>query len=306
MKRIATLIGMLVFSLLGKAQQELQISQYMFNGLFLNPAYAGTHPYWSATALHRTQWVSFPGAPRTNLIAADGQLGDKGFGIGFVAVNDNIGLYQFNDISAAISYKFRVSTNSQLSLGLRAGVRNSAFNVNGLENIPDPGDPLYANAGQSIWTPKFDFGAYWYSDRGYLGLSIPNVLAIDSRTADNQDAGLKRHFFFNGGYVWDVNQSGSVKFKPSFLVKYAAGAPVSADLNAHFLFNDRLWLGVSYRHNSAVVAMIEFQMFDKLRIGYAFDATTTAIRTYQNGSHEIMLAYDFVSKQVKTIHPRYF
>lgn len=305
MKRIATVISMLIFSFFANAQQELQISQYMFNGLFLNPAYAGTHPYWSGTALHRSQWIGFSGRPQSNLVAIDGPIKGKNMGLGFMIVNDNIGLTRVNDLSAAYSYRIKVTDKSQLAFGLRAGIRNTMFNVADLENIVDAGDPLY-NANESLWIPKFDFGVYWYSDRGYLGLSSPNIVAIDSRKADNSDAGIRRHFFLNGGYVWDLNASGSVKFKPSFLVKYEPTAPVSADINAHFLFNDRFWLGASYRHNAAVVFMAEYQITEKLRAGLAYDATTSMIRQYQNGSIEVMLGYDFTQKMVKIKHPRYF
>ena len=306
MKRIATLISMLVFSAMSYAQQELQVSQYMFNGMFLNPAYAGTHPYWSASLLHRSQWLNFPGAPQTNMLSVDGPIRGKNMGLGFMVINDNIGLNRFNDISAAYSY--RIATDSKggnLSFGLRAGVRNSMFNASQLQNIPDAGDPLY-NGNQSTWTPKFDFGVYYYGERYYLGLSVPNVLAIDSRTVDNKEAGLKRHYFLNGGYVWDLGKGGNVKFKPSFLVKFEPAAPVTFDINAHFLFFDRLWAGASYRYNNAIVGMLQFQITSKLRVGYAYDYTTTAIRTYQGGSHEIMIGYDFTKTQVKIIHPRYF
>jgi type IX secretion system PorP/SprF family membrane protein len=305
MKRIATVIGILVCSCIAQAQQELQISQYMFNGLYLNPAYAGTHPFWGGTAIHRQQWLGFGGNPVSTAVAFDGPIKDKNMGLGFMVINDNIGLTSNNDISAAYSYRIKVNENSQLSFGLRAGIRNIMFNATKLENIPDAGDPLY-NANQSIWVPKFDFGAYWYSERGYLGLSVPNLLAIDSRTSDNSDAGLRRHVFLNGGYVWDIVADGSVKFKPSVLVKYEPNSPVSFDLNAHFLFNDKFWLGASYRYNSAVVLMAEYQITEQFRAGFAFDATTSDIRQYQNGTIEFMLGYDFTQKLVKIKHPRYF
>jgi type IX secretion system PorP/SprF family membrane protein len=303
MKRIATVISMLAFSLMSSAQQELQISQYMFNGLFLNPAYAGTHPYWSGTILHRSQWLNFPGAPKTNLLAVDGQLKDKRMGLGFMVTNDNIGLNKINEISGSYSYRIKLGQkDGQLAFGLRAGVRNQVFNASDATPT-DAGDPLY-NGNQSIWTPKFDFGLYYYQERAYLGLSMPNVVAIDSRKKDNSDAGLRRHYYLNGGYVWKL--SNMVDFKPSFLVKYEASAPVSVDLNAHFLFNQRFWLGVSYRHNAAFVGMLEFAVTPNLRAGYAYDYTTTAIRTFQGGSHEIMLSYDFIQKLVKIKNPRYF
>jgi type IX secretion system PorP/SprF family membrane protein len=303
MKRIATVISMLAFSLLGSAQQELQISQYMFNGLFLNPAYAGTHPYWSGTILHRSQWLNFPGAPKTNLLAVDGQLKDKRMGLGFMVTNDNIGLNKINDISGSYSYRIKLGKkDGQLAFGLRAGIRNQVFNANDALYV-DQGDPLY-NGNQSIWTPKFDFGLYYFQERAYLGLTVPNVVTIDSRKKDNSDAGLRRHYYLNGGYVWKL--SNMVDFKPSFLVKLEPTAPVSMDLNAHFLFNQRFWLGVSYRHNAAFVGMLEYSITPNLRAGYAYDYTTTAIRTFQGGSHEIMLSYDFIQKLVKIKNPRYF
>ena len=304
MKRIITIIGLLTFAVSGYAQQEIQISQYMFNGMFLNPAYAGTHDYWSGSLLYRNQWVSFPGAPKTGLLSIDGPIKDKNMGLGFMATTEKIGLTQVTDVSAAYSYRIKVgSKGGQLSFGLRAGVRNQTFNISDLQNITDPGDPLY-NANQSVWTPKFDFGVYYYTTRGYLGLSVPSVVTIDSRKVDNTVAGLRRHFFLNGGYVFKL--SNTVDFKPSFLVKYEPSAPISADINAHFLFNERLWLGASYRHNAAVVGMVEFQVSPKLRIGYAFDYTTSGIRTYQSGSHEIMLGYDFIQQLTKIKNPRYF
>jgi len=303
MKRIATVISMLAFSLMSSAQQELQISQYMFNGLFLNPAYAGTHPYWSGTILHRSQWLNFPGAPKTNLLAVDGQLKDKRMGLGFMVTNDNIGLNKINEISGAYSYRIKLGQkDGQLAFGLRAGIRNQVFNASDATPT-EAGDPLY-NSNQSTWTPKFDFGLYYYQERAYLGLSIPNVVAFDARKKDNSDAGLRRHYYLNGGYV--LKLSNTVDFKPSFLVKYEPSAPVSMDLNAHFLFNQRFWLGVSYRHKAAFVGMIEFAVTPNLRAGYAYDYTTTAIRTFQGGSHEIMLSYDFVQKLVKIKNPRYF
>lgn len=305
MKRIATIASMLVLSLAGYSQQELQVSQYMFNGLFLNPAYAGSHPYWGVTALHRTQWHRFPGAPASNMIAADGPISNENMGLGFQFINDAIGLTATNEFAANYSYSIRLNdAGHRLAFGLRAGIRNETFNIGGLENV-DMTDPLY-QANQSYWIPRFNFGIYYYSERGYLGLSSHNLVSIDERRNLDPDAGLRRHYFFNGGYVWDLNQTGSVKFKPSFLVKYEPSAPVQADINAHFLFVDKLWVGVSYRTNAAVVGMIEYQFTPAFRAGFAYDYTTTAIRQFQSGSYELMLGYDFIKSEVKVKHPRYF
>lgn len=305
MKRIATMIGILMLAAVGKAQQELQVSQYMFNGLFLNPAYAGSHDYWGATALHRSQWVSFPGAPRSNMLAVDGPIKGKNMGLGFQFINDATGLLATNEIAANYSYYIKLNDKDhRLAFGVRAGIRNETFNANGLENV-DLSDPLY-QGNQSFWIPRVNIGAYYYTPKAYIGLSSHNMLSVDERRNLNSDAGLRRHYFLNAGYVFNVTKSGFVKFKPSFLVKYQAAAPIQADINAHFLFNDRFWLGVSWRTNSAFVMMAEFQITQQLRVGYAFDATTNAIRTYQSGSHEIMVGFDFTQKLVKIKHPRYF
>jgi type IX secretion system PorP/SprF family membrane protein len=305
MKKIATVLGMLALTFSAYSQQELQVSQYMFNGLFLNPAYAGSHDYWGATALHRSQWLNFPGAPRSNMLAVDGPIKGKNMGLGFQFINDALGLIATNELAANYSYSIKLNEqNHRLAFGIRAGLRNETFNAGGLENV-DLTDPLY-QGNQSLWIPRFNFGVYYYSERGYLGLSSHNLLFMDERSDIVSDAGLKRHFFLNGGYVWDLTKSGSVKFKPSFLVKYQPASPVQADVNAHFLFNDKLWVGVSYRTNAAVVGMIEYQFTDRIRAGYAYDYTTTAMRQFQGGSHEIMLGYDFIAKVSKFKHPRYF
>ncbi|MBX7201709.1 MAG: type IX secretion system membrane protein PorP/SprF [Bacteroidia bacterium] len=305
MKKIATVLSILAFSLSTFAQQELQVSQYMFNGLFLNPAYAGSHDYWGATALHRSQWVGFPGAPRSNMLAVDGPIKDKNMGLGFQFINDGIGLMATNELAANYSYYIKVNEKGhRLAFGIRAGIRNETFNASGLENV-DMTDPLY-QGNQSWWIPRFNFGMYYYTERGYLGISSHNLLFADARHKLDSDAGLKRHFFINGGYVWDLNSSGSVKFKPSFLVKYQPAAPIQADINAHFLFDDKFWVGVSYRTNAAIVGMIEYQFTPRIRAGYAYDYTTTAMRQFQGGSHEIMLGYDFIAKISKFKHPRYF
>jgi len=306
MKKIATILSMLTLSFATYAQQELQVSQYMFNGLFLNPAYAGSHDYWGATALHRSQWVGFPGAPRSNMLAVDGPIKDKNMGLGFQFINDALGLWATNELAANYSYRIKLGENNQwLSFGIRAGLRNETFNASGLENV-DMNDPLYNMGNQSYWIPRFNFGVYYYSERAYLGVSSHNLVSIDERRKLDSDAGLKQHYFLNGGYVWDLNSSGSVKFKPSFLVKYQPSAPIQADINAHFLFNDKLWVGVSYRTNAAVVGMVEYQFTPRIRAGYAYDYTTTAMRQFQGGSHEIMLGYDFIAKISKFKHPRYF
>jgi type IX secretion system PorP/SprF family membrane protein len=297
MKKVVLAIGVMICSLGLHAQQEVMVSQYMFNGLFLNPAYAGSHDFANVSALHRSQWVNFDGAPRSNLFAIDAPIANQSMGLGLLVINDRIGLLGNTDIMANYSYHVKLGPG-KLSFGLRAGISNETFNRDGLVNV-DVNDPLYQN-NESFWVPKFGFGSYYYTDRFYAGISIPTLYAASGANMRE----YTQHFFFNTGYVFDL--SSNVKFKPSTLIKYEPSAPLQADINANFLFMDRFWLGASYRTGDAIIGIVEFQITQNLRIGYAYDATTTPIRNYSGGSHEIMLGYDFGSKITKVRNPRLF
>jgi type IX secretion system PorP/SprF family membrane protein len=298
MKKVVLAIGVMICSLGAKAQQEVMVSQYMFNGLFLNPAYAGSHDFANATVLHRNQWVNFDGAPKSNLLAFDAPIANNTMGLGLLVINDNIGLMPSTDILANYSYHIKTSSKGKLSLGLRAGISNETFNRDGLLNV-DINDPLY-QGNQSFWVPKFGFGAYYYTDKFFAGLSIPTLAAFGG---DNLRE-YTRHYFLNAGYVFNI--SNNIMFKPSTLIKYEASAPLQADINANFLFMNRVWLGASYRTGDAVVGILELQITPNFRLGYAYDATTTPIRNYSGGSHEIMLAYDFGRTITKVRNPRLF
>jgi len=297
MKKVVLAIGVMICSLGANAQQEVMVSQYMFNGLFLNPAYAGSHDFTSVSALHRNQWVNFEGAPKSNLFAIDAPIANQSMGLGLQIINDRIGLMGNTDILANYAYHLKLGPG-KLSFGLRAGISNETFNASGVKNV-DLSDPLY-QANVSAWIPKFGFGTYYYTDRFYAGFSIPTLYAL---RADNLRE-YTRHYFLNAGYVFDLGTN--VKFKPSTLLKFEPSAPLQADINANFLFMDKFWIGASYRTGDAFIGIIEFQITKEFRIGYAYDATTSPIRNYSGGSHEIMLGYDFLSKIVKVRNPRLF
>jgi len=308
MRKFILVLSLFIGSYALKAQQELQVSQYMFNGLFLNPAYAGSHPYTSASILHRRQWVSFPGAPVTYLASIDGPIKGKNMGLGFHASTDQIGLLNVTDAMVSYAYHIKTSEKGKLSLGIRAGVQNYRTDFGRLENIQDPNDPIYQN-NISLWIPKVGFGAYYYTDRFYAGLSLPTLWAYDRRNNASIDlergSYLTRHYFINAGYVFDINRN--VKFKPSALLKIERSAPIQADINANFLFNDRFWIGVGYRTNAEVMFMVEYWISPNFRAGYAFDYSTNRIRGFSGGSHEIMIGFDFLSKlQNRIKNPRYF
>lgn len=307
MKKSIIIIFVVLLNITAKAQQDPMISQYMFNGLFLNPAYAGSHKYVTSSLLHRTQWVNFSGAPKTLLLAVDGMLPSKAenMGLGLIVIHDQIGATQQTDIYANYSYMIKIK-KGKLSFGLKAGVSNYVFKSDNV-TVWDANDQVFA-AKKTAWLPKFGFGAYYFCNKWYAGISIPTLVAYDSNhdfSFDvNKSSFINRHYYLYGGYVFKLNEK--FKLKPSTLIKYLPAAPVEADINLNLLYMDKFWIGASYRSMDAVVFMIEYQTNARFRVGYAFDLTTTKIRNYSAGTHEIMIGFDFGKNVIKEKTPRYF
>jgi type IX secretion system PorP/SprF family membrane protein len=287
------------------SQQDLIVSQYMFNGLFLNPAYAGSHKYISSSLLHRTQWVNFSGAPRTALFAIDGELPAKNMGLGLILANDRIGATEQTDIYANYSYQLKLG-EGKLAFGLKAGASNYIFRGNNL-TVWDANDEVFAPK-RTAWLPKVGSGLYYYTDTWYAGFSVPTLIAYDANQSFSFDVNsatfLRRHYYLNGGYVFTLNDQ--LKLKPSLLVKYIPSAPVQADINLNMLYKDMFWIGASYRTGDAVTFMVEYQTNFRFRVGYAYDMTTSRLRNYSAGTHEIMIGYDFGKDLMKVKTPRYF
>lgn len=288
------------------AQQELMISQYMFNGLVLNPAYAGSHPYWSASALHRSQWVKFDNAPTTQTICLDGPIANRKFGVGLTLSNDQLGVTKQMEFGLNGAAKFGLA-NGTLSLGLRLAGSNYSANLNEV-SVWDANDPMYANNINNAMTFKGGFGAYYSERKWFVGLSIPTIFSSDKNLIPS-GSDIKRyfqsHYYLNGGVVFEVNPS--LAIKPSILLKYQNAAPMELDLNCNLLFFQKFWLGLGYRSGDAIIAMAEWNITQQLRLGYAYDYTTTAIGNYSSGSHEVMLGFDFGKNvNIKARSPRYF
>lgn len=300
----AAMLGCMILS--GFAQQDVMVSQYMFNGLFLNPAYAGTHPYFSSTLLYRTQWVGFKDAPRTNMLAVDGPLANDKMGVGLMIMNDKIGVTNQTDYYANYAYKIKAG-QGKLSFGLKAGLSSYKAKLTQL-TYWDQGDEVFNNDINRKLIPKFGFGMYYYTQRLYAGISIPTLLAYDKNYDFSLDVEkssyLKRHYYLNGGYVFDIGDD--FKFKPSFLLKYLPNAPVQADMNVSLMYKDVIWLGASFRTGDAIIALLEYQVNKRFRVGYSYDCTLSGIRRYSNGSHEIMLGFDFGKQEEKNTHTARF
>ena len=307
MKKIVIIIFAAASCFVAKAQQDVMISQYMFNGLFLNPAYSGSHKYTSSSLLHRNQWVNFSGAPKTLLLAVDGLVPSKSnnMGLGLILTNDRIGATEQTDIYANYAYQLKLS-KGRLAFGIKAGVSNYILNSNKVIYW-DGGDAVF-DGRKTAWLPKMGFGAYYFFDKWYAGFSIPTLLAYDSKQNFSFDVSeasfLQRHYYLYGGYIFKLNEE--FKLKPSALVKYLPAAPIQGDINLNLLYKDMFWFGIGYRSLDAAVVMIEYQTNTRFRVGYAFDITTTNIRKYSAGTHEIMIGYDFGKNLVKIKTPRYF
>jgi type IX secretion system PorP/SprF family membrane protein len=298
----------LIFALMltcysGFAQQDAQYTQYMYNTININPAYAGSRGVMSVFGLHRTQWVGLDGAPTTNTFSLNTPISNSNLGVGFSLVNDRIGPTSDNTISADISYTIPMNEVYKLSFGVKAS--GNIFNLD-----TDKLDPAQANDPNlqnfnNEFSPNFGAGVYLHSDKLYLGLSVPNFLQ-DSKYNDNELAVFQErmNFYFIGGYVFDV--SPSIKFKPAVLTKMVTGSPLQVDASANFLFFDKFMLGGAYRWDAAVSVLAGFQVTDGLFIGYSYDMETTQLRRYNSGSHEVFLRFELFNKVSKMVSPRFF
>lgn len=283
------------------------VSQYMFNGLLLNPAYSGSHPYFSASLLHRSQWVDFDKSPTSQVFSIEGPVANEKIGIGFLVTNDQLGIIQQLDVSANGSYRMQLGAGT-LALGLKVGMASYSADLSEV-TIWDENDPVYQfNDIKGEFVTKFGFGAYYHTDSWFAGVSVPLTAAIDDNIISDvpgADRYFTSHIYVNGGVV--IEPSYTLAIKPSVLIKYVSGAPVQADINCNVLLYRKLWLGMGYRSGDALVGMVEFNFTPQLRAGYAYDFTLTEIGDYSNGSHEVMLAFDFGKDiDIKKRSPRYF
>jgi type IX secretion system PorP/SprF family membrane protein len=307
MKKLILLPIVCLMWMAGYSQQHPMLSQYMFNGLILNPAYAGSKDYISTGLLYRKQWVEFDGAPVTQTAFIHGPLKSRKVGIGFSLINDKIGVTNRTDAYGSYAYHLKVGERGKFSMGLQAGV--SYYNARLSDLIYwDKNDPVFAEEVQTNLLPNAGVGVYYYERKFYAGLSVPHLLSYDPQKSLSFEVEKVphqvRHYFFSSGYVAEVNDD--FKIKPSVLVKYVPDTPVEFDINCNVLLANTFWIGASYRTGDAIVGIIEYQITRKMRLGYSYDATISDIRNHSSGSHEIMLGYDFGYDIMKMKTPRYF
>lgn len=284
------------------AQQDAQYTDYMYNTINVNPAYAGSRGALSIFGLHRTQWSGIDGAPVTNSFSMNTPINESNIGVGLSFVNDKIGPTTSNDISADVSYTLRTSDIYKLSFGVKASANIIDLNTSDL-NAVDPSDPTLQNYNN--FTPNVGVGVYFHSEKLYLGLSVPNIIETNNYN-DNDVAMYKENasLYFIAGYVFDLGYR--FKFKPALLTKMVQGAPLQADLSANFMYDNKFVLGAAYRWDAAVSLMAGFQVYEGLFIGYAYDYDTTDLGNYNSGSNEIFLRFELFKNFNKIVSPRFF
>jgi type IX secretion system PorP/SprF family membrane protein len=284
------------------AQQDAQFTQYMYNTINVNPAYAGSRGAMSIFALHRTQWVGLDGAPVTNAISVNTPLNESNLGLGVSLINDKIGPTHENTFSADLSYTIPTSETFKLSFGIKATANLFDLDVSKLDPV-DATDLSLQNYNK--FSPNIGAGIYLHSDKAYLGFSVPNFIQTN-RYDDNEVAIFKEkiNYYLIAGYVFDL--SNYVKFKPAILTKVVEGAPLQVDVSGNFMINNKFLVGLAYRWSASLSAMVGFQVSDGMYIGYGYDRETTSLKNYNTGSHEIFLRYEIFNNANKIISPRFF
>ncbi|PRZ22005.1 PorP/SprF family type IX secretion system membrane protein [Flavobacterium granuli] len=302
MKTRVLLFALLFTGAVNYAQQDAQFTQYMYNTININPAYAGSRGALSIFALHRTQWVGLDGAPVTNAISVNTPLNESRLGLGISLINDKIGPTHENTISADLSYTIPTSETFKLSFGIKATANLFDLDVNKLNPVDD--DPSLHDFNNKF-SPNIGGGIYYHSDKAYVGLSVPNFIETN-RYDDNEVAIFKEkiNYYLIAGYVFDL--SSYAKFKPALLTKMVKGAPLQVDVSGNFMLYDKFVVGVAYRWSAALSTSVGFQISDALYIGYGYDHETTDLKHYNSGSHEIFLRYDIFKKNNKITTPRFF
>lgn len=292
------------------AQQDPQFTQYMYNTMGINPAYAGSRGVISIFGMHRTQWIGVDGAPTTNNFSVHSPIGNRGLGLGVTIANDQIGPSVENDIAANMSYTINMDSDYKLAFGLKASASLLSVDFTKL-NIYDPSDPRFQYNIDNKFVPNIGAGLYLYTDNAYVGLSVPSILEASHYDKSARDEGNnfmvkeRMHYYLMTGYVMDLSYN--LKFKPSLLTKIVAGAPLQVDVSANFLYNEKFTAGLAYRWSGAVSAMAGFQVSDAFAVGYAYDAETNKLASYNSGSHEIFLRFEiFKSSNSRMMSPRFF
>lgn len=302
---LVTIIGLLSFSSDLQAQQDPHYTQYMYNMSVMNPAYAGSKENLSMGLLYRKQWVDIEDAPTTGTFFGHTPVG-KNLGLGLSFIKDKIGPVEENNVHADISYTLNLGGEHKLAFGIKTGL---TFHKVGLfddvyPTLPDANDPAFSeNTSNSYF--NIGSGFFYYTNKYYLGLSVPNLMKSKHLDFNGREYGSEvSHYFLTGGYVFDINEN--LKFKPFFMMKSAFGAPTSLDLSSNFLFNQKFEVGATYRLDDSFGAMVNYALTPNLKLGYAYDHIISDLNVTTPSSHEIILLFDLNFPRKVSSSPRFF
>ena len=292
------------------AQQDAQYTQYMYNTLSVNPAYAGSRDVLSFVGLYRNQWFgnNIKGTPKTFTASIHSPIANN-IALGLNVVKDEIFITKETYLDLDFSYTFNVSEKGRLSLGLKGGAHlldiDSDRAYEGAFNPNDPDAEIFID---NKFSPQFGAGAYYFTDRFYFGLSAPNILETEhfdeSLTSSSATAKERINYYLITGHTFDINDN--IKLKPALLTKLVQGAPLQVDLSANLLINEKFTLGAAYRWSAALSAMAGFQISDQLMLGFAYDRETTELTQYNNGSFEVFLRFELFKANENMVSPRFF
>lgn len=301
MKKLS-IIAILLLAFQMHGQQDPQYTQYMYNMNIINPAYAGSRENLSFGLLYRKQWAGLDGAPETGTFFGHSPIGNN-LGLGLSAISDQIGPVQETNLYADVSYTLQLGGEHRLAFGVKAG---ATFHNIGLTDLAliDETDPFFQE-NINTTTPNIGAGFFYYTEKYYFAVSVPNLLASVHLDANGFKIGSDtQHYFVTGGYVFDLSKN--TELKPSFMVKSAFDAPTSFDVNVNARFHKKIEIGASYRLDDSISGLINFAVSPSVRIGYAYDSVSSDIGAYAPASHEIMLLFDLNFAKRVSRSPRYF
>lgn len=287
------------------AQQDPHYTQYMYNMSVINPAYAGSKESLSGGLLYRKQWVEIEDAPTTGTFFIHSPVG-KNVGLGLSLINDKIGPVEETNVYADFSYTLNLGGEHRLAFGLKGGVTMHKIDFNTIYNsLPDVNDDVFSQSNPSETFLNLGTGVFYYTDKYYIALSVPNMLKARYLDFDNTKYGSEEmHYFLTGGYVFDL--SPTLKFKPFAMVKSSLKAPASLDVATNFLFNERFEIGATYRLEDSFGGMVNFAITPGLRVGYAYDHIISDLNITTQASHEVIVLFDLNFAKKVSRSPRYF
>jgi type IX secretion system PorP/SprF family membrane protein len=304
MKRLIQIL-ILMLPLFVSAQHYQHFSQYLLNGLAINPAYAGSREVFSVSSLYRDQWITFPGAPKTLTISAHTPLKKLNSAIGLQAFHDKLGVSKHTGLFFNYAYRIRFKKERTLAMGLSLGF--SQFHANlGTLNVTDPGDGVFDGKIYNYYTPNAGMGIYYYSRNFFAGISTPLLRRYGLNARDMIPDSLLRSpstVYFTTGIVFRLNKD--IFLKPSILIKSIPGSEGQADINFCLIVYNTLYMTLSFRTKESLVWIIEYQLNDQFHIAYAHDFVTSSLSSYTHGTNEIMLRYEFVYKS-NAVSTRFF